>query len=149
METLSKQEKIDKHDERIQYNFMLQSKEKLKQGRIIFLIIAGLQIFGVFGGLSSNLMPLVVIHGTIMVTFIVLAVLVTKTPKKAVVIGLSLYIILELIGFLLIQSIGLTGLILKVIIISGLIKAYTASKDVVEIQRKMDEINERKKMREA
>ncbi|KXX69917.1 hypothetical protein [Flammeovirga sp. SJP92] len=147
MSTLSQQEKLDKHDERINYNLMLQCKDKLKQGRMILFIIAGFQLFGIFGGLSANSNIIVGLYGTILVSFCALGVLVSKKPKKAVMIGLVVYIVLDVLGLLLGASFSIFGAIIKVAIISGLIKAYIAAKDAEVIQQKLDDIETRKQER--
>ncbi|MBD0401048.1 hypothetical protein [Flammeovirga sp. EKP202] len=147
MSTLTQQEKLDKHDERINYNLMLQCKEKLKQGRIILFAIAATQLFGIFGGLSANISFVVVLYSVILISFAILGFLVTKMPKKAVLAGLAIYLTLEVLGLLIGASLSFFGLLIKVAIVSGLIKAYMAAKDAVELQVKLDAIEERKRQR--
>ncbi|WP_420580358.1 hypothetical protein [Reichenbachiella sp.] len=141
----SNQERVNNLDEALNYNMLLSSKEKIKQGRVILIAIALLNIVALFFASSSGFTLDVIITLIYVVVFIVLAILTTKMANKAIIIGLSIYLGTIVLVALVDWSTLFNGLLIKVLIVSGLVKAYLATKDVKELQQKLAEIEMRKK----
>lgn len=138
------QERINNLDEAISYNLLQSSKQKVKEGRVILIAIAAINLISLLFISSTTLTMGMIIALSYTALFLILAILVSKIPNKAIIIGLTLYLAPMLILALFNPATLLQGALIKLIIISGLVKAFLATKDVKELQKKLTEI-ERKR----
>ncbi|MEH0153834.1 hypothetical protein V6R21_06780 [Limibacter armeniacum] len=141
---INQEEKINRQDEVINYNLMLSCKRKVREARLILLAIALINVFGIFQGINGNNTVFTVIATIYVLTFAGLALLAGKKPRKSIIAGISIYIGFTLLAGAIYPPSLANGILMKIIIISALVKGYVASKDIEEIQLKLTEIEVKK-----
>ena len=136
----NKEKRIHKLDKAITYNLIKSSKEKINHGRLILFAIAALNIVGLLQGISLQVPFIIGFYSLIIAFFVALGFYVNKSPKKSIIIGLSVYLGLNALYAIVEPSSLFSGIVFKIIIIAALIKAYIAAKEAEELQGKLEEI---------
>lgn len=140
-ENIAKQKRTDKMDEVIKYNLLKSSQEKIKQGKLILYGIAGLNLLLVaILGLDEEVSFEIVLPLIIAVIFAVLGYMSNKDPKKAISIGLGLYLGSIILAGVADPTTLFSGVFIKILIIGGLVKAYFSSKEAEELQKKLEDL---------
>ena len=130
-------QRVKNLDKAIAYNLLKSSKQKIRHGQVILLLIGGLNLLALAFLPELGLSFEVLLTVTYSLFFVGLAFLAPKMPAKAAAIGLGVYLGTVLLSALVDPATLYGGIVLKVIIVAGLAKAYFAGKEAQELQAKL------------
>jgi hypothetical protein len=114
--------------------------EKASYASITFYVIAGVLLLSgllsfAFNVQNNDSAGELIIYGILSISFLLLGVWSNKKPVAAIICGLSLYIIFILLQAMVAVSGIFSGIILKVLVIAGLIRALVAALEAEEIKK--------------
>lgn len=113
---------------------------KASRAAVTFYIIAGLMLLSgivmfFMNAQNDESSANLIVYGIISVLFLLLGVWSNKKPVAAIICGLSLYVVLILLQAAVDVSTIANGLIIKIFIIAGLVKALTSALEAERIKK--------------
>jgi len=132
----------EKYDKIIKNNLLNSVKKKVNEGRITLYVLGGLNVIvglvymatdeeeGIYSGIIQFIVAAI---------FLTLAVRVDKKPYQSILIGLIVYCSLIGLSALLEPASLIQGVILKIIIISALVKGLNSAREVEKLRKELDE----------
>lgn len=120
------------------------AKKKIKNAKIMLGIVAGLQVLGGLIFLAADDQD----GGLVMGIQLIVALLflgcmfwVDKNPVTAMIVALSIYILIILIGALADPATLVSGILVKVLVIGALARGITAAREAKHIQESIPDYN--------
>jgi len=123
MDELKRQKEIQKQRDDI---------KNLKNGQIIIFVMAGLVALGGIAGYyfnSGDDLEVVILNGMLAAIYLTLGFLYYKDPVVVPTVALTIYILVQILNMTGDPTTLAKGIILKIIIISGLIRAIKYGRD--------------------
>ena len=114
--------------------------EKASYASITFYVIAGVLLLSgllafAFNAQNDDSTADLIIYGILSISFLLLGVWSNKKPVSAIICGLSLYVVFIVLQGLASVSGIFSGIILKVLVIAGLVRALVAALEAEKIKK--------------
>jgi hypothetical protein len=98
------------------------------------LFLSGLVVFFI-NAQNNDSVPVLIVNGTLSVLFLLLGAWSAKKPVAAIICGLALYTVIILLQAITDISSVFQGLLIKILIIAGLVKALASALEAERIKK--------------
>jgi hypothetical protein len=128
--------RIGRHEE-----WLRDANKQTRTSKIIIYILAGLfLLFGLIQGFgASEDFPLMIVNLIMCVAYLVLAAWADKNPFGAILTALIIYVTIQVLNMFIEPISIVKGIIMKIIIISALVKGVRSAKEAQDLRKKIAE----------
>jgi hypothetical protein len=115
------------------------NKETGTSKTIIYILAGIFLLFGLYQGFAIDNFGGMIINLIICVAFLILAAWADKNPFGAILTAFIIYLTIQVTNFFLDPATLFSGIILKVIIISGFVKGIRSAQEAQKLRKKLEQ----------